>query len=252
LNAQLVYFGGSGGFFALWHILIGTDYSCVLQDTNQYYNNIRGSDWPTVDELPANINELPIELKQEIKSNKDHFEVVQQVLENKNGSPRCVNSRFYKSQWDVSEDRTKWKSTEKKPYNKLTQESDFHNKIFFDWNPSEEVIMKDCDKKILLYTDYETQAMLAKNKNAWMYIKNADVQKKSKTINFNGDEVYHRVDEIAKYTDYQVKLQDIVTSQGQALLDVFGATINENNRYHNNKWLSLHTEVEKRCLLNES
>ena len=256
MNAQLCYFGGSGGFFALWHILLGTDYSCVLQNTYENYDNIRGSNWPKVDELPVNINELPIFMEQEIKSNKDYFELVQQVLENKNGSPRCINSGFYKSQWDVSEDRSKWKQTEKWPENLLTQKSNFKNKLFFHCNPAAEDMIADGNKKILLYTDIETQLMLAKSKNAWTYfdknIEQFESIEKPQTTKFNGYEVFHEVDKIAEYTDYQVKLQDIVTTQGQALLDIFGLTINENNIYHNNKWLNLHTDEEKGRLLNES
>jgi hypothetical protein len=256
MNAQLYYFGGSGGFFALWHILLGTDYSCELQKGMNSYNIIRRSDWPAISELPATIFDLPDGVQEELTNNQEWKLIVEQTIENNNVSPRSINSSFYRSQWDINEDRTKWKSTEKWPSNLLTQNSSFSNKLFFNCNPGQEDIIQDCDKKILLYTDIETQMMLAKNKHAWIYaeksIEEFELVKTPQTKKFNGFEVFDKVAEFAEYTDYQIRLQDVVNTQGQALLDIFDLTINENNVHHNNMWLNLHTDEEKGRLLNES
>jgi hypothetical protein len=112
-------------------------------------------------------------------------------------------------------------------------------------------VLLEADKKILLYTDYDTQELLSKNKNAWKHVKGFNPTK-SETTTFNGCEVYYEVAKIAEYTDYQVKLQDIVTSQGQALLDIFNVTINDSNISHNNMWLDLHIDKERKRLFNES
>ena len=129
-------------------------------------------------------------------------------------------------------------------------------KLFFHHNPAAEDMIADSNKKILLYTDIETQTMLAKNKNAWVYcglsIEEMELKEIKKTTKFNNNEVFYKVDEIAKYTDYQIYLQDVVATQGQALLDIFGSTINQNNVQHNNMWLNLHTNEEKGLLSNES
>jgi len=253
MNAQLCYFGGSGGFFALWHILLGTDYSCVLEHWDHAYDTIRGVSWPTLQDIPECIDDFPKEIQQDIVY-VNNQELIKRVIENKTSGPKSIDSIFYKNHWDISKDRTKWKFTEKWPQNDLTQNSSFNNKLFFNCNPEKEHIIQDCDKRILLYTDIETQVMLAKNKHAWGNIINHSelVIKKPKTTKFNGFEVFHEVDKIAKLTDYQICLQDIVNTQGQALLDIFGLTINENNVYHNNMWLNLHTGEEKGRLLNES
>ena len=66
MNVQLCYFGGSGGFFALWHILLGTEYNCVLTNTNQAYEDIKGESWPAISDLPATIRELPNEIQEEL------------------------------------------------------------------------------------------------------------------------------------------------------------------------------------------
>ena len=276
MNVQLCYFGGSGGFFTLWHILLGTDYSCVLQNHEYAYNNIQGPDWPAISELPATIFDLPDIVQEELTNNQEWKLIVEQTIENrksdewkliveqsieqtienKNGSPRCINSSFYRSQWDVSEDRSKWKSTEKWPENLLTQKSSFKNKLFFHCNPNSEDMMAAGNKRILLYTDIETQIMFAKNKHAWMYygknIEEFESVKTPQTTKFNGCEVYHQVAKFAEYTDYQIRLQDVVNTQGQALLDIFNEKVNEDNIFHNNMWLNLHTDEEKGRLLNES
>lgn len=272
MNAQLCYFGGSGGFFALWHILLGTDYYCCLTNADQAYNDIRGQSWPEISELPTTIFDLLDIVQEELTNNQEWKAIVEEIIENKNSEewksileqsmennnsgPRSTNSSFYKSQWDVSKDRSRWKETEKWPNNKWTQKSNFPNKLFFHHNPTVEDIRADCNKKILLYTDIETQTMLAKNKNAWVYsgLSREEMELKGikQTTKFNNIEVYYKVDEIAKYTDYQIRLQDVVSTQGQALLDVFDSTINESNIYHNNMWLNLHTNEEKGLLSNES
>ena len=247
---RLYYFGGSGGFFALWHILLGTNYSCVLQDTDQAYNEIKGQQWPTISELPTTIFDLPDIVQEELTNNHEWKLVVEQTMENRISGPRSIDSKFYKPQWSVNEDRSGWKETEKWPANLLTQKSSFENKLFFHCNPKLEDMITDGNKKILLYTDIETQCMLAKNKNAWLYRK--DHNPMPQTAKFNGFEVYHRVAEFAKYTDHQIRLQDVVNTEGQALLDIFSLTINENNVHHNNMWLNLHTDEERGRLENES
>ena len=247
-TSQLCYFGGSGGFFVLWHILLGTNYNCILQDTDQAYYDIKGQLWPTINELPAIISDLPDSIQEELTNNQEWKLIVEQTIENKNSSRRSINSKFYKPQWNVNEDRSKWKETEKWPTNLLTQKSSFENKLFFHCEPSAADMMPDCNKKILLYTDIETQSILAKNKNAWIF-RNGHCAV-TQTAKFNGFEVYHEVAKFAEYTDYQIRLQDIVNTQGQAVLDIFGLTINENNIYHNNMWLNLHTNIEKEYIVN--
>jgi len=247
MNVQLCYFGGSGGFFALWHILLGTEYNCVLTNTDQAYEDIKGESWPTIDDLPATIRELSDEIQRELNSNQEWKLIVEKSMENKINGPRSIDSKFYKPQWNIK-DKSRWKETETWPDNHLTQVSSFKNKLFFKCLGDAKDVIQDADKKILLYTDIETQMMLAKNKKAWLYL-HTDTPNTEKTTKFNGCEVFYQVDEIAKFTDYQICLQDVVKTQGQALLDIFNEKINQNNIFHNNMWLNLHTNEEKGHLL---
>ena len=246
MTAQLSYFGGSGGFFALWHILLGTDYRCSLGKRSwlNSYINIKGEDWP---ELPS-VTDFPDSMVEELRLNPNWQEIVDNLVDSFN--PLTNNSLTYQQHWNIK-DRSRWKSTEIWPENDVTQKSDYKHKLFFVCNPSVRDVLSEADKKILLYTDYKTQYLLAKNKRAWKYGHGHDTAT-IRTTKFNGCKVHYEVAKIAEYTDYQVKLQDIVTSQGQALLDIFDVTINDSNIFHNNMWLDLHIDEERKRLLNES
>jgi len=253
-SLNLSYFGGSGGFFALWHILLGTDYKCAFDlHPQELYDDIKGPDWPV--RYPKTMSDLPYKVQKEIEENYDWQVLIKKVLSDDKlamSVDMSVDSIVYKSHWNISKDRTKWKSTEIWPDNYLTQLSDHKNKLFFNCNPRRKEIIIGYDKKILLYTDYKTQDMLAKNKNAWRYFPGLRPTGDEKTTEFAGDTVYYKVAEIAEYTDYQIKLQDIIKTNGQALLDILNIPINEDNIYHNNMWLNLHTNEERKQLLNES
>jgi hypothetical protein len=255
MTAQLSYFGGSGGFFALWHILLGTDYRCSLGKRSwlNSYINIKGEDWPELPsvkdwpELPS-VTDFPDSMVEELRLNPNWQEIVDNLVDSFN--PLTNNSLTYQQHWNIK-DRSRWKSTEIWPENDKTQKSDYKHKLFFVCNPSVRDVLSEADKKILLYTDYKTQYLLAKNKRAWKYGHGHDTAT-IRTTKFNGCKVHYEVAKIAEYTDYQVKLQDIVTSQGQALLDIFDVTINDSNIFHNNMWLDLHIDEERKRLLNES
>jgi hypothetical protein len=234
MTAQLSYFGGSGGFFALWHILLGTDYRCSLGKRSwlNSYINIKGEDWPELPsvkdwpELPS-VTDFPDSMVEELRLNPNWQEIVDNLVDSFN--PLTNNSLTYQQHWNIK-DRSRWKSTEIWPENDKTQKSDYKHKLFF--------VCK-------------TQYLLAKNKRAWKYGHGHDTAT-IRTTKFNGCKVHYEVAKIAEYTDYQVKLQDIVTSQGQALLDIFDVTINDSNIFHNNMWLDLHIDEERKRLLNES
>lgn len=244
MNVALFYEGASGGFYALWHLLLGTDLKCTFVGYHEEisrYQEIRGDDWPI-----------------DLSSSLDN--VSQHILDEITGFNFKFNNfeldAVYNRHWDVLE-KSKWKDSEVWPSNEATSQSDIVNKLYFYCNPNEEDFHRHKhDIKIYVYTDIETQIMFAKNKHAWMYngknIEEFESVKTPQTTKFNGCEVYHQVAKFAEYTDYQIRLQDVVNTQGQALLDIFNEKVNEDNIFHNNMWLNLHTDEEKGRLLNES
>lgn len=258
MKAHLSYFGGSGGFFALWHLLLGTEYRCDFRTDEEFYtpiynlnayNDIRGDSWPAHYGLPTSTDDLNTEIQQELLANAGWQNIVERVIEDKT-RPELTNEDVYKRQWAVSKDRKKWKQSEVAPNNELTSKASYSHKLFYQCAPTVHELQEgNYDKKILIYTDYDTQDMLAKNKNAWRYARDYDFAGRARTTEFEGLTVFYAVAEIAEFSTHTILLQDIVKTKGQALLDAFETNTNILNLAHNDMWLNLHTNEEKQRLL---
>ena len=208
MKAHLSYFGGSGGFFALWHLLLGTEYRGDFRTDEEFYtpiynlnayNDIRGDSWPAHYGLPTSTDDLNTEIQQELLANS---------------------------------------------------KASYSHKLFYQCAPTVHELQEgNYDKKILIYTDYDTQDMLAKNKNAWRYARDYDFAGRARTTEYEGLTVFYAVAEIAEFSTHTILLQDIVKTKGQALLDAFETNTNILNLAHNDMWLNLHTNEEKQRLL---
>ena len=244
MNIALYYFGASGGFYALWHLLLGTDYKCKfsidLKAIQEQYAYFRGADWP-VHISDATTDTVDAEFWEEI----ERF----QNLHNSNSSIQDI----YEHHWDITE-KPKWKATEIWPDNDTTKQANIDKKVFYYCGITETTWQQHKDDyRIILYTDLDLQILLAKNKCAWIFRKGKPTQEKIKQIQdtstwLNGTQVYG---EIAQFTqaDLYVKLQDIVATRGGAILEPLGYTVTQQNREHNAMWLSLHNNEERRRLV---
>jgi hypothetical protein len=198
--------------------------------------------------LPTSTEDLDIEIQQELLANPSWQNIVERVIEDRT-RPEITKDNVYRRQWAVSKDRKKWKRSEVPPNNNLTSKSAYSHKLFYQWNPTVHQLQEgNYDKKILIYTDYDTHMMLAKNKNAWIYGP-GKLPVKQYNAKYNGVNVFHEVLEIAEHATHTVLLQDIVRTKGQALLDAFDTDTNILNLTHNDMWLNLHTNEEKQRLL---
>lgn len=239
-DLALYYYSGSGGFYALWHILLATNYRCCFFDVEKIWNNTRGCDWPELNANdPHSVDLYPQWLQEEIISNF----LIPQI-------------KIYQAHWNI-ENKKSWKNSEIWPQNTLTENSSISGKIFYycapsldDWNKH-----NDCTR-ILVYTDISTQILMCKNKNAGFFAdmpKNDAAQYMAKTAKkFNNDWVDGRIIDricINKKNDYIIKLQDIVKSNGCALVEPLGYDILNQNIEHNNMWINLHNNQEKKLLL---
>ena len=65
----------------------------------------------------------------------------------------------------------------------------------------------------------------------------------------NGTQVFGEITKFAK-ADLYVKLQDLVNTSGGAILEPLGYTVTQKNRKHNELWLSLHNNEERKRLVN--
>lgn len=250
-DVALYYFGGSGGFFALWHLILGTDYQCnfstygTSESIEEKYNTIKGADWPKklVDATQDNVDTEfwdKVKFLQEMHILKDTKYL----------------SEIYNANWNIKQ-KELWKSSEVVPDNNLTAKL-YNKKLYMYCNPDDYEVCpwdkhKDCFR-VVLYTDIDTQLLLSKNKRAWVYRERPDREDPlirkvaAESVNFKGDSVHYKIDTL-KNGNLYVKLQDIVKTQGGAILEPLGFSVTDKNRQHNEFWLSLHNEEEKSSLL---
>lgn len=245
-NIALYYFGASGGFFALWHILLGTDYRCRFSGLptrtmiESQYNILRGADWP-VHINDATIDTVDAEFWEEIER-----------LQNVYNSYSSIQD-IYKHHWDITE-KPKWKATEIWPDNDETKQANIDKKVFYYCNPKEKDWEEHSnDYRIILYTDLDLQILLAKNKCAWYFFQGGPTQEKIKQIKndstwLDGTQVYGP---LAKFTqaNLYVKLQDLVITKGGSILEPLGCAVTQQNLEHTTLWLNLHDEEERKLLI---
>lgn len=274
-DVTIFYFGASGGFFALYMLLLTKQYQCCFKN-----------------------------------GDTDVFKVKE-------------------SQWNVN-DVSKWKYTEIWPDNVKTLTSTFTaNKVFFVCNPDPIFLSQPGEfirtyedfpgKKILLYTDLQTQWHLAKTKRAYwfqpgreldgsgpqwktdefmqeqfryrydnaklpswpecptveqFYSLPKDIQDKCIIDNHfwelldykkfddpaycpigvehNGETIYKRAADFMTGMDVIVKLQDIINTKGRALLDPLGVQSTPDTVKFVIQYLSLHTPDQRMHLTKKS
>jgi len=242
MDISLNYFGGSGGFYALWHILLGTNYRCVFdivtsEDINKKYNVLRGSDWP------EKLNDASEE-----NVDADLWPAVKMLKEAKIWELKPDNLCVYTNHWNI-EKKQEWKKTEIWPDNETTASLKC-DKVFFYCNPTlEDWEANKNNFRIFLYTDIELQWLLAKNKRAWAFVNpTRDFNKMANHVKFLNSNVYYQIPEY-KEGDLYIKLQDIVKTNGGAILEPLGHSVTQRNIDHNTMWLNLHNEEERKLLI---
>jgi hypothetical protein len=202
------------------------------------YENIRSSQWPEYDWYFKNGN-----------NNNDELIAAEiQWAQNPEVVPGWFDQQFeliHSHQWNI--DPNWWKSTEVWPDNENTLMSkcvDRPYRIFFTCADVNQWLSLP-GKKIVLFTDVETQLRLAMYKKAWVYpvtfsgIKKAlRVSKKHK--NFN---VSRLTSDALVYAEESVYLQDFVKEM------LSGAATGQQQRF-TKQWLSSHpASLLNRCNL---
>lgn len=92
--------------------------------------------------------------------------------------------------WNI-QDHAQWKKTEIWPNNKITHQLTADHKIYFHCNPEIDRWTNIQGTKLLLFTDLRSQLILAKYKNAWMYITTQDPTQRD--INWHFTNFYNNV-----------------------------------------------------------
>jgi hypothetical protein len=243
-NLHLNYFGGSGGFLSFHLLLLSNHYANELNDCidcailNQWHIPDH-SKWKSHETWPDNKKTFNMAGSPKLfyycnRSESDWKELSGvKLLVYTDLSLQLALSR-YKACWVYQ-----------KSIPAMTRDLDFHFKTFY--NNVKDLAWPDCttvgnsknlpehvQQELLTYTDY-IDFVCAKNWDHWFIIKN-------QANKINNDIVYKDVAAVAKHSDLTIKLQDIVATNGKALLEPLGLPVMDQHVNLINKWKSLHSD----------
>jgi hypothetical protein len=173
---------------------------------------------------------------------------------------------IYKKQWAPSDE---WKKNERFPNSELTMASENYNKPrivytcnwFGEWNllPG---------KKVIIYTDIETELRLSWYKKANIFykhtyndsvitipqsIKKAKYHYRNAEV-INGVKYRRGLGSLLEQADIRINLHELINDTENVLFDNFGIRYNEEQKLHRDYWLSLHPKklLEKTKLLSNT
>lgn len=260
-DINLLYFGGSGGFFLLHLLLLEGTYFCELPSTlqdrqdffeihpelkskirinKQVYDAIKGTSWPEYEVYYNNFEDIALEIQNEL----DEFTIsAQNNLHSIDQWVDFLLRKIINKQWDI-QTSNEWKQNESWPNNDFTfttRTNAKQHKIYFHCGDVNNWI-KFPGKKLLLYTDIETQYKLAEAKSAWIF--NPDepfkigenVLGSAFTDTLNNHTVSSEVKRSAEFADEIIYLQDILRDAKYYL----GISENPEQQEFITNWINLH------------
>lgn len=232
-DLNIFYSGASGGFYFLHYLLLYGQHAVsfptdpkdfLAQETQENiqalrvsqhcYQQCRGADWPSYQHYVNNFDSLPGELRQELS------QLHETSAANVTDFPGWFNRRLAEvidHNWNIT-DHKKWKHNEIWPINAdtlVSKCSDRPYKIFFTCNIINDWLALP-GKKVVLYTDIDTQLELARYKQAWVYSGGRQpsddqiTEIKQRAVEYQGRRVYHELAPVLAQADRRVYLQDFV------------------------------------------
>jgi len=242
-NLHLNYFGGSGGFLAL-HLLLLSHHYC--NDLNNQLDTVLAHQWNISDHSKWKYNETWPDNNKTFSmpgSPKLFFYCNHPVLQwaQLSGIKLLVYTDLA-SQLALSNYKKSWMhQTDITP---SERDLNFHFELFY--NAVKDISWPECNsinnsknlpehiqQELLSHNDY-LDFLKATSWSQWFIVKN-----QANTI--NNDIVYSEAAAAAKHSNIVVKLQDIVNTDGAALLTPLGLAVNDQHIGLIQRWKSLHS-----------
>lgn len=261
-DLNIFYSGGSGGFYLLHYLLLFKQHWCALgfppalqhiiaqgsqaqkdqlRLSPKSYADCAGPDWPAYEEYNRSYPAISEPAKSELEAL--HAEWAANVDYIDQGFDTKLKL-VLDHQWNI-ETTSKWKQQEVFPNNSatLSDPSPRPHKIFFSCMHIDSDIWPDFPgKKVLLYTDINSQLRLAgaKKANWYNHGKRPSITQVKKflrqSFTVNDQKVYSRVQEHFAAADYIICLQDLI-ARPEAVL---GHAITDQHRQFTQHWKSCH------------
>jgi hypothetical protein len=253
-NLHLNYFGGSGGFLALHLLLLSNHYSNELNDNT---DSVIANQWRIPDHNKWKSNEtwpdnnktfnMPGSPKLFYYCNRPESE-----WEKLSGTKLLVYTDL-SSQLALCSYKKAWIYEDRVPA--VDRDLNFHFEKFYNdvKDPAWTSCAKVSDSKtlptyiqqeLLTYPEY-VDFINATSWDHWFVTKN-------QANRINNDIVFEGVADVAKSSDLTIKLQDIVNTNGEALLEPLGLPVLDQHVELIKKWKSLHSDEILSILISTS
>jgi len=207
----LYYMGGCGGYFAFWHVLLGSNYRCSFHGHFDDYDLQRIKDWQWRINKPSNWKNTEMHPLHDFTDVSDFSHRIYlysnpDALGYKDIEKHDINIYVY-TDYELQFDLCKFKGAN-----------------MFKDNPS----LYDSEQAQLKYKQGKTMKYADKNiSRSWLPI-------------------LAKID----HSKYFIDLRSIVKTQGKVLLDIIDGNVTQSNREFNTHWLGLHTPELKDRLAN--
>lgn len=246
---SLNYYGGSGGFMALWVLLLGSDYRCAF-DCSDSLEDIFKKQWSIQDHKTWKSTEIwpNNELTKQSKSKQKvyfHCSPSNDTWDDDQKYTRVFLYTDFDTQIELSELKNAFVN-----YNRQTADV-YPLRPFVGWyndikDPSWPDIKSFADlSKLPKRIHNEVCSTLGITETYVLDLKNKD------KAMFNGEYVWKDLPNKLNDADVAVKLQDIVSTNGNALLNPLGYKSNSRVKNFIAKWLALHPKQLQEKLHNE-
>ena len=246
-DLSLNYYGGSGGFLALWILLLGSKYRCkfntpedleaifsrhwAVQDPKQWKNS---EVWPS-NSLTQNSNSTH-KIYYHCNPSEDEWRWDEEL-----GKTRILLYTDFETQIQLSEFKNAFvncgrTTTDVYP---LSPFVNYYNDIKDPAWPEIQSFNDIYKLPTAIYNEVCETLHITET-----YVE--DLLDKDRVM-FNGEYVWKDLPEKLKSAEVVVKLQDIVKSNGNALLNKVGSETNDKVQYFISQWLGLHSiDLQKR------
>lgn len=270
-DVTICYFGGSGGFFCLYLLLLSNQYKCCFEDGTADVHKTKNEQWD-IKSIPSwKDNEIwPNDAATRASSfnvNKVFFLCNPIQLTQTPGPQEDMLAKFpgkkillytdLATQWHLSKSKRAYWFQQGRKLNGQGlswQTPEYRNEQVLIWYNN---IKLDEWPAISHADDFynlpdEIQKECINEHSMWEVLdigKFDDDNYSPRGVLFNGDIVYKKVVDVMPEMDIVVKLQDLIKTQGRVLFDQLGLTTNKDIQKFIVQYLSLHDVEQQKYLL---
>ena len=248
-DLSLNYYGASGGFMALWVLLLGSDYQCKFKEPGtldsifkKHWNIQDHTSWKSTEIWPDNNQTRQSNIRQKIYFRCNPSD---DVWESEQDLTRIFVYTDFDTQIQLSEFKNAFRNhnrTSKDVYPVAHFVNSYNNikdplwptiDSFYDL-PKLPVRIQNEVRKTLNVTENYVNDLIDKDR-----------------ILINGEYVWKELGPKFRQADFMIKLQDIVTTNGNALLNKIGFETNDRVKDFISQWLGLHSEALQKRITGE-